>query len=135
MSYPQQDEGVKRQQSQSPDQGKQYGQPPPQQQPQYLPPQDAPPQQYYAPQPPQNGIYPPPPSYDSHVFDQTFKISKPKFNDIWAGVLFLLVFAGFVVVSGLAIHGYSDSNQGNDIYNNATTASEVGLNTNTVILL
>lgn len=40
------------------------------------------------------------------MFDQAFKLERPKYNDLWAGILFLLVCAGFVAVSGLAIHGY-----------------------------
>lgn len=48
-----------------------YQQPPPQQ------------QQYQ-----QNG-YAPPQAYDGekYNFDQTFKIEKPKYNDLWAGIL------------------------------------------------
>lgn len=39
-------------------------------------------------------------------FEQAFKIEKPKWNDVWAGVLFMAFMAGFVVVSGIALRGY-----------------------------
>lgn len=42
-------------------------------------------------------------------YDQAFKIEGPKWNDIWAGLLFLAVCAGFVVVSGISIQGYGES--------------------------
>ena len=42
------------------------------------------------------------------TFDQAFKIERPRWNDLWAGILFLIVFAGFVAVSGLSIHGYGE---------------------------
>ncbi|OIW30199.1 duf580 domain-containing protein [Coniochaeta ligniaria NRRL 30616] len=41
------------------------------------------------------------------TFDQSFKIQKPKWNDLWAGILFLLVCAGFTAVSGIALQGYA----------------------------
>lgn len=67
-------------------------------------------------------------------FGQIFKIDRPKYNDIWATVLFITVFAGFTAVSGLSIYGYSTTKlfQGGGIYNGANT---VGLNTNTIVLL
>jgi hypothetical protein len=40
-------------------------------------------------------------------FDQAFKIEKPKWNDWWAGLLFLATFGAFVVVSGISIQGYA----------------------------
>jgi hypothetical protein len=40
------------------------------------------------------------------TFDQNFKIQKPKWNDLWAGILFLLVCAGFTAVSAIALQGY-----------------------------
>ena len=40
-------------------------------------------------------------------FDQAFKIEKPKWNDWWAGLLFIATMGAFVVVSGIAIQGYS----------------------------
>lgn len=39
-------------------------------------------------------------------FEQAFKIDKPKYNDVWAGILFLLFMAGFTVVSAIALQGY-----------------------------
>lgn len=67
-------------------------------------------------------------------FHQTFRPEGSRFKDIWAAILFLLVLAGFIAVSGLSIHGYSASSgqQGGGIYGDAST---VGLNTNTIILL
>ncbi|EGS20660.1 uncharacterized protein CTHT_0024960 [Thermochaetoides thermophila DSM 1495] len=44
----------------------------------------------------------PPPSYD-----EVFRVQKPKWNDLWAGILFLLTCAGFVAVSGMSIQGYA----------------------------
>jgi len=41
----------------------------------------------------------PPPTYD-----EAFKIEKPKYNDWWAGVLFLLTCAGFIAVSAFSIY-------------------------------
>lgn len=60
----------------------------------------------YAPQaplypPPQTDPKGPPPSYD-----EVFAIQKPKWNDLWAGILFLATCAGFVVVSAISIQGY-----------------------------
>lgn len=49
----------------------------------------------------------PPPNYNADyvnqggnggekpTFDQAFKIDKPKWNDLWAGVLFIAVFCGY----------------------------------------
>lgn len=70
---------------------------------QYAPPQDG---QKYSQAPPNYGQ-----SYDQNysekpTFDQAFKIDRPKWNDIWAGILFLIVCGGFVAVSGISIQGY-----------------------------
>ncbi|KAI0475044.1 duf580 domain-containing protein [Xylariaceae sp. FL0804] len=102
----------------------------------------------YAQQPPygqpQDGQYGPPPGpppqgysngygNEKPMFDQAFKLERRKYNDAWAAILFLIVVAGFVAVSGLSIHGYSatKSYQGGGIYNAGST---VGLNTNTIVL-
>ncbi|RDW91022.1 hypothetical protein BP5796_02187 [Coleophoma crateriformis] len=113
-----------------------YIDPEPKQPQQYPPPQGyPPPQQGYAPQgaPPQ---YTPQPNYgnDKQDFTQTFQVNKPKWNDLWAAILFVAVFAGFTAVSAISIYGYSHTKgqQGGGIYNN--TAQAVGLNTNTIIL-
>lgn len=77
---------------------------------------------------------PPPPQYsEKPMFDQAFKLERPKYNDLWAGILFLLVCAGFIAVSGLAIHGYAANRStfGNGIYD---SNSHAGLNTNTIVL-
>ena len=107
----------------------QYGQPPqqPYGQPQYgQPPYGQPP--YGQPSPPQNNGYD-----DKQTFEQAFKVEKPKYNDIWAGILFLLFFFGFAAVSGLSLQGYATdkSSRGGGIYG---AAQGVGLNSNTVIL-
>lgn len=84
----------------------------------------------------------PPPNYNPNgaqgkaftegkqTFDETFKLERPKYNDLWAGILFILTFLGFVAVSGLAIHGYATNHSGG-IYNNA---NQFSINSNTIIL-
>lgn len=99
-------------------------------QPQYVQPQ------YGQPQYSQPGPQGPPPNgygNEKPMFDQAFKLERPKYNDLWAGILFLLVVAGFVAVSGIAINGYASTKsfQGGSIYD---SGSQVGLNTNTLIL-
>ena len=84
---------------------------------------------------------PPPPTYDQNfgnweskpTYDQAFKVEKPKFNDIWAAVLFLAVFAGFVAVSGISIQGYAATYgfNGGGIYG---SENNFGLTTNTIVL-
>ncbi len=88
---------------------------------------------------------PPPPSYDQNSqnqwgpqgekpsFDQAFKVEKPKWNDLWAAGLFLVVCAGFVAVSGIAIQGYAStySFNGGGIYG---SSNSFGLSTNTIVL-
>jgi hypothetical protein len=101
----------------------------PKQQPQYQ--QQAP---QYPQQPPQYGEQPNTGNGEKMGFEQTFKVDRPKYNDIWAAVLFILTFGGFVAVSGLSIHGYAITNQGGGIYNGGAT-NTVSLNTNTIILL
>src|SRR5205823_2736695 len=93
---------------------------------QYPPPPDS-----YQMQPPQNAYYnngdqqyaspgpqyqpppgpPPGPKQDGNygavpTFDQAFSVQKPEWNDLWAGILFLITCAGFVVVSAISIQGY-----------------------------
>jgi hypothetical protein len=106
------------------DQYQQQAQYPPPQQPQYE--QQASPPQYGKQSDSGNG--------ENMGFEQTFAIDRPKYNDIWAAVLFILTFAGFVAVSGLSIHGYATTNQGGGIYND-DSANRVSLNSNTIILL
>jgi hypothetical protein len=105
----------------------------PYQQPQYQ--QPTPDQaQQYTQQPPQYGKQPDTGNGEKIGFEQTFKVDKPKYNDIWAAVLFILTFGGFVAVSVLSIYGYATTNQGVGIYNGGT-GNTVSLNTNTIILL
>ncbi|WPG99901.1 Protein PNS1 [Acrodontium crateriforme] len=100
----------------------------------------APPQQQ-----PMYGQMPPPPSYQPSyqqsyqqdsgkpTFDQAFKVEKPKFNDLWAAILFILVCAGFVAVSAISISAYSSNKSfnGGGIYGGS---NEFGLSTNTIVL-
>jgi hypothetical protein len=104
-----------------------YGQEPPQygqnyQQP-YAPPQGAPPMQ-------QNGYQQDTYNQDSKTFEQQFKLEKPKYNDWWAGLLFIAVFLGYVAVSAITIRGYSNQHSGG-IYGNT---NQFALNSNTIIL-
>ncbi|KAH5783381.1 hypothetical protein HBI88_104920 [Parastagonospora nodorum] len=100
-----------------------YPQEPPQYGQNYAPPQGQPPQQNNGYQ--QDGY-----GTDSKTFEQQFKLDKPKYNDLWAGALFIAVFLGYVAVSAISIRGYSRSNSGG-IYGNA---NQFALNSNTVIL-
>ncbi|KAL8677749.1 MAG: hypothetical protein Q9186_005859 [Xanthomendoza sp. 1 TL-2023] len=67
------------------------------------------------------------------TFEQAFKIDKPKYNDLWAGILLILTFLGFVAVSGLSLQGYSSNKHvsGGGIYH---APNDFSLNTNTMIL-
>ncbi|ROV90810.1 hypothetical protein VPNG_09853 [Cytospora leucostoma] len=101
-----------------------------------------PPPEPYGPPPTQQQTYgysqvpvaPPPGDYpDEKVpFDQAFKIERPKWNDLWAGILFLLTMAGFLAVAGIAINGYAAtrSSNGTGIYND----KDITINTNTLLL-
>jgi hypothetical protein len=122
-------------------QGGSFHSPPPQQ-PQYqqqAPPpqqyqQQGPPPQQYPQQPPHYGKQPDTGNGEKMGFDQTFTIDRPKYNDVWAAVLFILTFCGFIAVSVLSIRGYATTNQGSGIYNGGS-ANSVALNSNTIILL
>ena len=71
---------------------------------------------------------------DKQTFQQTFKVEKPKWNDLWAGVLLVAVFLGFVAVSALTIRQYSSYHTffGGGIYD---SSDDFGLNTNALVLL
>ena len=120
----------------------------------YQPPQGPPPQQYGQQSQYQQGYPPPqqqfdnqpysqnPPTYgdnfvppvdEKQTFQQTFKVQKPKFNDLWAGILLIAVFLGFVAVSGLTLYSYSKHHtfNGGGIYN---SRNNFGLDTNTIVL-
>jgi hypothetical protein len=92
-----------------------YGAPPPQQR--YAQPTYQPPQTKYEPG-------------QDFQFNQAFKVEKPKWNDIWAGILFLITCAGFVAVSGIALQGYASTRgtNGSGIYDGT---NDFGLSTNT----
>ncbi|KAF2835266.1 DUF580-domain-containing protein [Patellaria atrata CBS 101060] len=70
---------------------------------------------------------------EKQTFEQAFKLDKPKWNDLWAAILFLVVCAGFVAVSGIAIQGYAATKgfNGGGIYDSNNTFS---LDTNTLVL-
>jgi hypothetical protein len=92
--------GAPPQQPQDAYKGQPYGQQPPQYGQNYAPPQGPPPMQ----QPngyEQNGY-----GDNKQTFEQTFKLDKPKYNDWWAGLLFIAVFLGYVAVSAISIRGY-----------------------------
>ncbi|CAK7263521.1 pH nine-sensitive protein 1 [Sporothrix epigloea] len=103
----------------------------PQQPQQYYPPpgQDKQ-QQQYQPDMPRNNFD----MNGKQDFNQVFAIQGPKYRDIWAGLLFLVTFAGFAAVSGISIHSYATtrSGSGGGIYDGTNT---FGLTTNTVICL
>ncbi|CAL8580777.1 pH nine-sensitive protein 1 [Xanthoria parietina] len=67
------------------------------------------------------------------TFDQAFKLDKPKYNDLWAGILLILTFLGFVAVSGLSLQGYASNKSlsGGGIYH---APNDFSLNTNTIVL-
>lgn len=95
----------------------------------FQPPPGPPQQQWTAPP------YPPPQKFESgqnFQYEEAFKVEKPKWNDLWAGILFLLTCAGFVAVSGIALQGYAAiyKQNGTGIYNGST---DFGLNTNTYV--
>ncbi|KAK5989811.1 Protein PNS1 [Cladobotryum mycophilum] len=86
-----------------------------------------------------NAAYGPPPPYsfnppqandEKYSYDDAFKLEKPKYNDLWAGILFLIVFAGYVVVSGIAVHGYVTGTSGSGIDH----GNNFSLNSNTMVL-
>jgi hypothetical protein len=62
-------------------------------------------------------------------FHEAFKVPKPKWNDLWAAILFLATFAGFIAVSGIAIRGYQVTSDG------STNNNTFGLNKLTIVLL
>jgi hypothetical protein len=98
--------GATPQQPQGAYQGQPYGQPPPQYDQNYAqPPQGPPPMQQ------QNGYQQNGYGDSKQGFEQTFKIEKPKFNDWWAGLLFIAVFLGYVAVSAISIRGYCEHSE------------------------
>ncbi|KAG9234942.1 plasma-membrane choline transporter-domain-containing protein [Amylocarpus encephaloides] len=127
QSQPQYQQSPQYNQSQS-----QYPPPPPQNQTQA---QNQNQPQPYPQQPPQFSSAPPPQAPEKNGFEQEFKLDKPKYNDLWAALLFVATFLGFVAVSALSINGYSSTKgrQGGGIYNGADV-SAFALNTNTIIL-
>ncbi|DAA77951.1 TPA_exp: Uncharacterized protein A8136_5654 [Trichophyton benhamiae CBS 112371] len=70
---------------------------------------------------------------EKQTFEQAFKVEKPKWNDLWAGILFLLFCGGFVAVSAIALRGYATTRdiQGGGIYSGTNNFT---LNTGTLIL-
>ncbi|KAL9596604.1 MAG: hypothetical protein Q9219_005687 [cf. Caloplaca sp. 3 TL-2023] len=84
----------------------------------------------------QNNAPPPAPmngGEGKQTFEQAFKLDRPKYNDLWAGILLILTFLGFVAVSGLSLQGYSANKafSGGGIYH---APNDFSLNTNTIVL-
>lgn len=67
-----------------------------------------------------------PESSDKLSFSEAFLVEKPKWNDIWATVLFTLVSIGFLVTSGFAFSGYKNSSAKSDT---------LSLNAHTIVCL
>lgn len=111
-------------------------------------------QQPYGQQPPQYGQNYGPYSYDPNAerkdFAQAFRVERPRWNDLWAGILvrltyflphkqplilpqFLIVLFGFTVVSGISLNGYVSTKgfNGGGIYG---SQNDFGLSTNTMVL-
>ncbi|KAL8890787.1 MAG: hypothetical protein Q9215_002091 [Flavoplaca cf. flavocitrina] len=67
------------------------------------------------------------------TFENAFKLEKPKYNDLWAGILLILTFLGFTAVSGLSLQGYASNKSfnGGGIYN---APNDFSLNTNSIVL-
>jgi len=110
--------------------------------------------QPYPQQPPQYSQTYDANSYDPNGekvgFNQAFRIEKPRWNDLWAGILvrtlsfhsgkhslipsqFLIVFFGFAAVSGISLNGYASTKgfNGGGIYG---SSNDFGLTTNTIVL-
>ncbi|KAF8476042.1 plasma-membrane choline transporter-domain-containing protein [Kalaharituber pfeilii] len=90
----------------------------------------------------QSTQYVPPPSYTpphansskhEYTFEDKFPLEMSKYNDVWAGLLFIADILGFAAVSALSIRGYATTRnvQGTGIYNDQ---NDFGLSTNTIIL-
>jgi hypothetical protein len=77
------------------------------------------------------GFNDPPPPY---TFEQKFALPKPKYNDLWAAILFVIDFFGLVAVSGISLNAYraTKGTNGNGIYDDR--GNDFGLSTNTIIL-
>lgn len=89
----------------------------------------------------QMGQMPPPPNYgpqsdnggNKQNFDQTFQVERPKWNDLWAGILFIAVSLGFVAISGYCLYSYSHTSRLNNGGFNGSN-NEFGLNGDTLVL-
>ncbi|KAI5955705.1 PNS1 [Candida jiufengensis] len=69
----------------------------------------------------------------SQDFDQSFKIEKPRFNDWYFTIFFLLVLGGFIAVAGIVLNALRSTygDQGSGIYGSSDSFT---MNRNTVIL-
>lgn len=85
----------------------------------------------YGPPPPIN--YATKPHESGETFEERFKVSKPKWNDIPFTLLFLAVLGGYIALAIITIRSYSITHwfQGNGIYSDANAFT---LNTSTIIL-
>jgi hypothetical protein len=82
--------------------------------------------------PPQN--YGPPQNVNpdgKQDFSQAFKIEKPRFNDLWAGILLILTFLGFTAVSIYCITNYGQG-QASTRQNTFGNTARFGLTRNTI---
>ncbi|KAF5103732.1 hypothetical protein D0Z03_000068 [Geotrichum reessii] len=85
----------------------------------------------YGPPPPIN--YATKPNESGETFEERFKVSKPKWNDIPFTILFLAVLGGYIALAVITIRAYSITHwfQGDGIYSDANAFT---LNTSTIIL-
>jgi hypothetical protein len=81
---------------------------------------------------PENGFQGEPAGDQRHTFEQAFKLDKPKYNDLWAGILFIAAVGGFAAISGIALYSYTRTRNVNG--SGITDGSSFALDTNTIIL-
>ncbi|KAH0608567.1 uncharacterized protein H6S33_001701 [Morchella sextelata] len=111
---------------------------PPQQQQQFQLPQG---QLKYAPnesspsvQPPMNQPYGEPPPY---TFEEKFAIQRPRYNDLWAAILFITDLLGLLALSIISFRSYSENKRvqnGGGIGVRGNEQSDFGLSNNTIVL-
>ncbi|KOS22031.1 Protein PNS1 [Escovopsis weberi] len=80
--------------------------------------------------PPPYSFNPPQASDEKYSYDDAFRIEKPKYHDAWAGILLILVFAGYVAISAIVLRGYITGRSGSGIDH----GNDFSLNSNTIVL-
>lgn len=65
-------------------------------------------------------------------FTQAFAVQKPRYNDLWAGIAFLLVFLGFVAVSVYSLEGFGKAQSGRAARGSFGNNAIFGLNRNVI---